>query len=81
MMSLEDFQKARAKIEKMQRDRDEAAGSFKTILKQIKDEFKCKSLKEAHDLYEKMIEEEEELRDKLEEKEAEFRKKWKDVLG
>jgi phage shock protein A len=80
MISIEEFERIRARIEKMKRDRDKASGAMESVMSQIKKEFGCSTLKEASKKLVKLTQEQEKLEKEIEQKEAEFQEKWADVL-
>ena len=79
-MKIEEYKKLKRAVKERQREHDRAVGASNTLLKQLKERFGCKSLKEAEALYTKKQREEAEAELKYEDVFGRFRKKWKRAL-
>lgn len=77
---LERFQQLKQDILEQQREADKAQGALDSVMKQLKQEFGCATLKEAKDLLQIISAKEKEAKLKFAKKLDRFLKKWKKVL-
>lgn len=54
MLMFDDFEGVKREVEELKQARDQAKGAYKELLRNIRREFKCKNLKEARRLSEKL---------------------------
>jgi predicted nucleic acid-binding Zn-ribbon protein len=80
-LTLDDYQALKRSVEELTRRRDEAKGALAQVMKDIRKDFGCKTLKEAKTLLRKLQEKEQKLYKKYTRAKAEFEEKWKEVLS
>lgn len=76
-MNLNKFRRLKQAVESKRRDHDRAIGAVESLLKTLKREHGCSSLKEAEALYEKLQKQEAKAELEFEDKFAAFENKWK----
>ena len=79
-MTPEEFLQTTREIEKIRRDSDKVVGARDQLLKQLKKELQCKTLKEAERIVKRMEREAKEAEQKAETALEEFEEKWRDKL-
>jgi hypothetical protein len=67
-------------VETAQQNANKAKGAYEQVLKQIKDQFKCKTLEQAEQELKRLRGEEVKAKRKYEKEMAKFKEKWKDQL-
>lgn len=80
MISLDDYQALKRKVEKLRQDKDKAQGALDQVMSEIKEEFGVLSIKEAKALLAKLEQERLAASDKYLAKKRKFETKWKAVL-
>lgn len=80
MISLDDYQALKRKVETIRRDKDKARGALDQVMSDIKEEFGVKTIKEAKLLLTKLELDRQMAADKYLAKKKKFEEKWKDVL-
>lgn len=81
MNHLEEFQELKRLVVEKQSQADKAAGALEEILKRLRKEFKCKTLKEAKARLAELTETEEKLKKRFESRLGKFKKKYGKFLG
>ncbi len=76
MNHLEEFQELKRLVVEKQSEADKAAGALAEILKRLRKEFKCKTLKEAKAKLGELNQTEERIQKKFELKLRKFKKKY-----
>lgn len=77
----EELLELKSNLEDAQEKINKAKGAYEQILKQIKDEFGYKTLKEALELLEELNSKNEKLKKAAEEELKKFKEKWEDVIN
>ncbi len=80
-IALDDFMQLQRDVQQLQQNHDKAAGALDQLMKQLRKEHGCKTLKEGRTLLEKAITERQEIYEKYVAAKAEFQTKWADQLG
>jgi len=80
-VSLDQYQKLKQRVDRLQREADKAAGARAERLKRLEDEFGCKSIKEAEKLLAKLEAEAKKVESDYQQAAAEFYEEWGDKLG
>lgn len=80
MIALDDYQALQRKVQKLQQERDKAAGALEQLLRQLQKEFGHRDLKAAKKALEQMKDKEQQAYQKYVKAKAAFEKQWKDVL-
>lgn len=81
MISLDDFQALKRKVEDLQRKRDTADGAYTQLMKRLKEEFDCEKVKQAERMLERIKEESMEALKKYNELKEAFEKEFAQLLG
>ncbi len=81
MPQLNEVTALKAKVDRLRRDADRAAGALEQAMARLKTEFKCDSLEAAQKLLKKLRRDESEAREAFEKKLAAFQKEWADELA
>lgn len=79
-MNLAEFAKLKEKVESLRRKRDKSSGIMEELLRQIKAEFGCTSIKEAEEKLEQMKVEGKTMRANLDRDLEQFESKWGELL-
>jgi multidrug resistance efflux pump len=80
MSDLERYQKMKQRAADLRREADRAEGALEQVMKKLKDDFGCKTLKEAEQLQEKLTVEVEEADEKFGALLKDFEDKWGHLL-
>ena len=80
MSSINGFLKLKEKVEQAQQRADKAEGALSQIMKRLKDEFDCSTLKEAESKLKTLQKKEEALKEKFETAKEDFEEKWDERL-
>lgn len=80
MISLDDFEAVKRKVESLRRKRDESIGALKQLKLRLKREFNCDTIAEAKELLDQLTQQEVELASRWSKQLAAFKKKWKSML-
>ena len=80
-IDLEQYQKLKDKVDKLQRESDRAEGALEEVMKELASEFKCDSLSQAEKLATKLRKESDEAEKDYQEALDKFEEKWEDVLN
>lgn len=80
MIDLKKFADLKQKAERLQTEIDRSAGARQQLLKQLKDEFDCDSLKEAKVLLKQLQKQEADAEEKFAEDMERFEKEYKECL-
>ena len=78
-ISEEDYRRLKRNVEEAKSAADKAQGALDQLMKRLKDEFKCSSLKEARTLLEELKEKETEAEAAYTKAVAAYEKKWKEA--
>ena len=78
MTLLEEFNRLKKDVEQSQRDHDRAAGALDQVMKRLKTEFDCKTIKEAEEKKEQLQKESEVLRGEFEFKLEKLKEEFQD---
>lgn len=79
-MKVDEYQKLKAKADKLKVDISKAEGAYENVMQQIKDEFDCDTLEEAENLLEKLQAQAEEDEQSYNEAVKNFNDKWSEKL-
>ncbi len=74
------YEELKSKVEQLRRKADKAEGALSELMKQLKKEFGCSTLKEAEKLLTKWEQQEQEQLTELEEKLEQFKQEYGDAL-
>ena len=77
---FDNFEALKREVEDVTRKRDKAAGALEQVLKRLKKDFGCRTLKEAKAKLVALEEQERKAAKDYTAKKEEFEKKWKQVL-
>lgn len=77
MLILDDFHNLEKKVEDLKRDRDVAKGALQLLMRRLRKEFGCKTLKEAKELLKTLQAQERKAMHRYTVRRKEFDKKWK----
>jgi outer membrane protein TolC len=80
LIVLDDFDKLKAKVERLKAEKERAEGARDQLLRTLKEEFGCKSLQEAEALLAKLQSEETAALKKYNSYRTRFEKRWRKVL-
>ncbi len=80
MASLDDIVELKEKVNALQEKKQKAAGALEQTIKQLKEEFGCRTIEEAKKILAKLKKEEDEIEEELDDEIPAFEKKWEDVL-
>jgi len=81
MVELKRFEELKRKIEKIRKERDKAEGALDQVMVDLKEEFGCKTIKEAEARMAELKQDAEDSQEKYEAALEDFEKKWDGVLG
>lgn len=79
-MDVREYERIKKRVDELERESAKAVGARDQLLEQLKEEFGCKSLKDAKSLAVKMRKELDEAEQVYENELARFKEKWKEVL-
>jgi RecA-family ATPase len=77
MLVLDDFHNLEKKVEDLKRDRDVAKGALQLLLRRLRKEFGCKTLKEAKELLKTLQAQERKAMHRYTVERKKFDQKWK----
>ncbi len=75
-METKRFEQLKREVESARSEAAQAKGAFEQLMKQLKEEFGCRSVEEAQKLLRKLEKEAEEAEESYLEVEAAYKKKW-----
>ena len=78
MDTLQTYNEIKEKVEKAQQTKDQAAGALSQVMKRLKNEFGCVTLKQAKKKLKELQSKEEELQGEFEQAVEEFEGNWSD---
>ena len=79
MSSIEKLTALKEKVEGLRREADKATGALDQAMKQLKESFNCKTLKEGQILLEELEEKEIKAKEKFDKAMNKFEKDWEEV--
>lgn len=80
MRTVEDLTNLKAKVERLRREADKAAGALGQAMKQLRKDFDCGTLKEAQKLLDELEKKEVKSKEKFNKEMRKFEEKWKEGL-
>lgn len=80
MLAIDNLPELIRKVEKLKERKQKSQGALDELLKRLKKEFGCSSIKEAKDMLEMKSEEERKAARKYTKMKRRFEKKWEGVL-
>ena len=80
-ITIEEFNRLKSQVEKLQRKADKAEGALEQTMALLNTEFNCDSIEEAQEKAEEYSKEADKLKAKFEESHEAFNDKWEDVLA
>ena len=79
--TAQEYERLKARVEEITRERDRSAGALEELKKRIKDEFGVSTEKQAHDLQKKLDADVERLSAEFAKAKEELDRKWGDKLA
>ena len=76
MANIEQLVALKARVERLQQEKDQAEGALKQSLKRLKTEFGCSSLEEGQKLLHKLHREEQQQKEAFDKALSAFEKRW-----
>lgn len=80
MADLKQFAELKSKVEQAQQRMDRAQGSLDQLMKQLKEDFDCKTIEEATAKLKKLKKEESSIEEEFTEAMEKFNEKWQEKL-
>jgi len=77
---FDDLPKLKRQVERLRTESDKAAGAYEQLLKRIRDEFGCKTLRDAEAKLAELQQQEIEALSRYNTKRKKFDKRWKQIL-